>query len=207
MRALATSRAGLGELLQLFVAMRQAASADVRHDLAFQITLCPASMNRLQAACSTVVKCLSDRANLRSDILQEATLFIVEWLSAESLDYEDRGLDFFGSWYWTLCLRACRRALKKCRPLEGTLIKSLYARDVLSRTPPSAIELLWNDVLQAIAQIQNPLLKSVMADMAQGINQARSGKLHGVSQSRVSQLRQEGIVLLRRSLHGDAADR
>src|SRR5437879_11423492 len=90
-------------LRDLFLDMRQQNSAGARRELAFQVVLHSASTIRLEAACGTVVRYQVDEANLSADVLQEARLFLCDWLTDESLNYIDMGVDRFGSWYWILC--------------------------------------------------------------------------------------------------------
>src|SRR5579864_8063877 len=86
------------DLYRSFLEMRQRASLDERRELSFRLVLHRASLVRLEKA---AIGCTFCPLDLQADSLQEATLLLVESLSAESLAYADQGPDEFGSWYWT----------------------------------------------------------------------------------------------------------
>src|SRR5216684_5944110 len=106
----------LVEFYHLFLAMRRQASADARIGLAFELVLHPAAQTRLVSACPAVLRRLAAHAGLGDDLRQESMRLLAGWLSAETLNYADAGIDAFGCWYWTLCRRASRRALDEYRP-------------------------------------------------------------------------------------------
>jgi hypothetical protein len=120
MSASAWSFAKLLELHRSFLEMRRLPSVADRRNSSFRIVASRASMVRLEDA---VVKCPSCPVDRRADILQEATLVLVESFSAESIHYTDQGTNEFGTWYWTVCSNACARAARRLREAASDLVE------------------------------------------------------------------------------------
>jgi DNA-directed RNA polymerase specialized sigma24 family protein len=187
----------LVELHQSFLSLRQIPGAAKRLDLAYRIVLDPASMARIDAAVSALLRQVAGRVEPRAELVQQVMLQMVVWLSAETLRYDDVGIERFGKWYWRLCRRASLRAWKTCRLLGFRSINALEPVDVPFTPELSVNELQWEDVLSAIPKIRNRLVKAVMIAFAAGHAETQIAQDHGISQAHVSHLRQRGLTVLR----------
>jgi DNA-directed RNA polymerase specialized sigma24 family protein len=195
------------ELHRLFLDMRQHVSENARRRSAFQMVLHSAAQRQLARAGAIFMKRLARRPDLRDDVVQVATLILVGWLTADSLCYEDRGAECFGGWYWTVCRNAIRRALQKCADRRGhQSVESLAETEQPLAKRPTFVDLWWDDVLAAIANIHDRNLQAVMIDMAAGRRERQTAQDYQLSLSTVSKLRHRGVALLRRTLRHESVD-
>ena len=198
------SASDLAELYRLFSKLRRNASAEQRRQLAWQVVLHEGSTVRLKAARRSVLKRLARARQLWTDVLHQAMLILGDWLSAESLSFEDQGIDCFASWYWTLCKRACRDALKQCGPMPELW---LLGPDRLASV---AVEPERQDpydrLSQAIDAMPRGRMKAAVLDWRAGLRERQSAKRLGISVRTVRRLRKRGLLFLRRKLSREADD-
>jgi DNA-directed RNA polymerase specialized sigma24 family protein len=184
--------------------MRKEDSTVCRRSAAFEFVLRSAAKRQWARAAAPLLKGLRRRADLRDDVCQVATLLLVKWLAADSLRYEDRGADRFAGWYWSLCRNACRSALRTCDGQRAfRSVESLTEFEQPAAPPPSEADLSWDDLLAAIADIEDSRLQAVMIDMAAGRKGRQTAQNCHISPAMVSKLRQKGLAQLRRRFEAE----
>jgi DNA-directed RNA polymerase specialized sigma24 family protein len=197
----------LAELIELhrsFIEMRQRRSIEDRRDLSFRLVLCRASMDRLEIG---AIKCPPCRADLRADHLQEATLVLVETLSAEMLHYADQGAVEFGSWYWNACCHACLHAARRFQGEASKLI-AFVDTESLSQVAaaPLAHEHPFDKLSRAIAHLPGGPIRNAILDWSAGLTVDESARRRGIPPRTVDWLRQRGRRLVRKYWATDATD-
>lgn len=197
----------LVELYQSFLRLRHSTiHAEIRA-LACQTVMHPASLRRLETARASVFKKSLAALDLWNDVLHEAMLVLIDWLSADALQFEDRGVGRFAGWYWTLCRRACRLAAEKCRaepfrPLSrvdpGCLAVAL--------APPPLREHPFDTLARAIQELPEGRMKDVVYDWFGGLDIGQSAARRGLCTRTVRRLRQRAVLHLLRQLSSSAED-
>lgn len=193
-------------LHQLFRAMRQETVDAVRQGLAFEVVLHSAAQMRLNMACGAVLRRTRHDANLRSDILQEATVLLVERLTPVRLAYLDEGADRFGGWLYTMCRRCCLDAWHRHNPPWVCATQFVDSDNLLEIADIPSPEPLSNRLLQMISALQDPLLRSVVLDCLAGLGVGESAARLDVGPRTVNRLRHQGRELLRRRAAEELVD-
>jgi DNA-directed RNA polymerase specialized sigma24 family protein len=185
--------------------MRREESTVCRRTAAFQFVLHSAAKRQWARAAAPLLKGLRRHADLCDDVRQVATLLLVKWLAADSLRYEDRGADCFAGWYFSLCRNACRSALRTCDERRAfRSVESLAEFEEPAVLPPSHADLSWDELVAAIADIEDSRLQAVMIDMAAGRKGRQTAEHCHLSPAMVSKLRQKGLAQLRRRFEAEA---
>lgn len=188
----------LSELHRHFLEMRQTEPESRRRELAFQVVLLPGSTDRLERACLSAQKQRRYFGALEDEVLEEAIVLLSRWIAAAALRFEERGEAPFAGWYWALCQSAARRAVEKLAPPPARPIESLDGDKTPLVSPPSIVEVWWDEVVQAIAQIPSLRTQAVMADLAADVPAWKTAEECGISASDVSKERSKGIAFLQR---------
>jgi DNA-directed RNA polymerase specialized sigma24 family protein len=188
----------LVELHRLFLDMRRATADVVRRRLAFEIVLHSSGQMRLKAACGAVLLGASHDFSLRSDILQEATLLMVERLTPPCLAYLDEGADRFGGWLYTMCRRCCLDAWHRERPAWVCATLFVDPNQLLDVAAPPQRESLRSRLLRMIGTLEDPQLRSVLLDCVAGFSVSETADRLALCPRTVDRLRSEGREMLRR---------
>ncbi|HEY3968471.1 MAG TPA: hypothetical protein VGM05_28240 [Planctomycetaceae bacterium] len=178
----------------------------VRQKLAFEVVLHSAAQMRLNAACGAVLRRASYDVNLRSDILQEATLLLVERLTPARLAYFDEGADRFGGWFYVMCRRCCLDAWRRHNPPWVCATQFVDSERLLEIVDIPGPEPLWGRLMQMIGALQNPLVRSAVLDCVAGLSVGESAARLDVCPRTVNRLRCQGRELLRAKAAQELAD-
>jgi DNA-directed RNA polymerase specialized sigma24 family protein len=196
----------LAELHQLFLKLRHETVDSARRRLAFEIVLHPAGEMRLKAACGAVLGRASHDLSLRSDILQAATVRLVERLTQPGLAYLDESADEFGGWLYSMCRSCCFDAWESERsPWVGET--SVVDPDQLLNVAASPYqEPLWIRLLRMIGALDDPMQRIVLLHCLAGFDVNESADRLGLSARTVNRLRHEGCEVLRRIVAEELID-
>jgi DNA-directed RNA polymerase specialized sigma24 family protein len=194
-RTASTSLAHLqGDFLQLPTTLQ---SSERRLGVS-RILLHPESQVRLRSACGSVLRRWSHRADLRSDVMQEATCQLLARWTAEPIRYRDQGPDQFGGWLWGMWYAACRTAWRTTRPLwmrQTDLCPDAILEQIPDResAPPT------EDIRELLGGARDERLRSVIRDWWEGLTVRESASRQGLSKSEVGRLRGRLADSLRRT--------
>lgn len=187
----------LNELQALYRRLSLATSAEEKRLLTGQFLLHPAFQRRLRGACGAVMRRWAARPDLRGDVLQEATLQVVEHFRHFPSACADLGGDTFGGWCWTICYRACQKAWGKSRPLWFRSIR-LVEQETLAAMPDRVQAPHFRESLIVILnQLPNGIIRGVLVDWAAGVAATETACRYSLSPQSVTRLRQRGLTLLR----------
>lgn len=143
--------------------------------------------------------------HLRQEIHQEALIGIHTYLLTRGLsEYTDTGEEEFGGWLYDLCRRHVRwalgrmnaRRIRERKHSEGRPANHMAQDRIAHDVPPSIYLRLQQVVLRTIASLPDPL-RNVMQDHLAGVSRAQTSQALGVSENWVSQLRHQGLLILR----------
>ena len=184
------------DLHRSFAGLLRNTSSLERRDLAFRLILLPASATRLQMACQATCKSRPDLTTWLDDVHNEAQLQLVNWLSADSLIYVESSIEEFGSWYWTLCRRACRRAVNKFHNTSRAL--AFIDPEYLTQCPESRLsgEHPCDRLSRAIGRLPVGPQQDVIRDWESGLTVKESASRRGIPARTVDWLRQRGRQLV-----------
>lgn len=162
----------------------------------------PASQQRLQTASRVVMKRWAVHRDWQADLMQEASVAAALQLTERCPTFEPQGAERFGGWLFRMWYSVCRDVWRKLyveaarRPLLAGLMYDAIEPPVEVDRP----ELSWNDVVQAIGELEERQLRDVMSDWANGCSGQTSAALRGVAASTVSRKRRYGMRILRLKL-------
>lgn len=171
-------------------------------ELARRFILHEASVAKMMAAAGVALR---SSAQLRGELGHLISGAVVEVLAAFE---RHRDLNFdptrgqFGSWLYTIWKNAVsnvRRSLRRgpaTEPLSEKQLERVSSSD--GQTAEGVAMLDVREMLAVIEGLPAGRLRDVIMDWASGMNGADSARCRGISEARVSQLRKQGIELLRR---------
>jgi DNA-directed RNA polymerase specialized sigma24 family protein len=186
----------LVHLHSAYLKMRDEPALARRLILVHQIILHPVFRRKLRQVVAKRTDCRGDHQR-RCDIMQEATCLLIDWLTAENAPYGDQGPDKFGGWLWTLCRRACARAVHKDQRQKRCGILSLDLSNLTEIAAPPDLNGLRRQILDGIEALPDPEVRAALLDALLGYRIRESAERLGLSMTAVFRLREKGRHELR----------
>jgi DNA-directed RNA polymerase specialized sigma24 family protein len=188
----------LRQLHTAFLELRQEPALERRRILVHQMILHPLLRQKMHQVVARRKYCWPDEHS-RQDVIQEATCFLIDWLTDADAPYQDEGPDQFGGWLWTLCSRACSRAtLKDLRPPRRRVVTFDFTDGTEIAAPPDCNRSR-RQLVEAIEALPDPDMRAVLLDFLHGYRIRESAERLGLCPTAVFRLREKGHRELRKA--------